>query len=193
MGPRPPAVEEHSPNCWTTTEVPGWPKEQVTTTPKSKHERSASREHQARLISSQGLLRPLLQRWAGMHEAAAAASPWGRGAGRGARQLLPRPRQERPQFLQEWPGQSTRTPGQRPWSCERPRTGNRALAGVMPLKCLCRERAQVPHAGVTMRVLSGGTQSEEPGQKEGSRRQGRMAWAGCKGVPASREDGRFCF
>lgn len=113
--------------------------------------------------------------------------PW---AGAGGEMLLPSPRQERPQPLQECPGQSTRTPGQRPQGCERPLTGNRALAGVVTLTRLCGERTWLPHAGVTTRVLSGGTQSEEPGQKEGSRSQGRMTRAWCEGAPASREDVR---
>ena len=63
-----------------------WPEERVTSTPKSKHEPSAGWEPQARLISSQGLLRSLLQCWAGTHGAAAAASP---GRGRGARRCSP--------------------------------------------------------------------------------------------------------
>ena len=60
----------------------------------------------------------------------------------------------------------------------------------MTLQRLCRDRTWLPHAGVTTRVLSGGTQSEEPGQKEGSRSQGRITQAGCEGAPASREDVR---
>lgn len=145
----------------------GRPEEWVTTTSKSKHERSASqnpepgssppRDH-CDLFSSAGR---------GRHEAGAAAPPrWG------CETLPPSQRQERPQSLQEWPGQTTGTPGQRPWSCERHLTDDRALAGVMTLKRLPGERTRVPHAGVTTGVLLGGTQSEEPGQKEGSRSQG---------------------
>ena len=176
-----------------------WPKEQVTTTPKSKHEPSASWEPQARLISSQRLLRPLLQSWAGTHGAAAAASP---GGGPGARRCSPplggwgggrrcSPAHDRrdPSPCKSAQGSPQGRQARGPGAVNVPSQATGPWQG-MTLQRLCRDRTWLPHAGVTTRVLSGGTQSEEPGQKEGSRSQGRITQAGCEGAPASREDVR---
>ena len=195
MGPRPlqwksTVLTPGPPRKALLTALLGRPEERVTATPKSKHERSASRnpepgsspprEH-CGLSSSAGR---------GHHEAGAAAPPRC-----GVRWLPPSPRQERPQSLQERPGQSTGTPGQRPWSCEGHLTDDRALAGVMPLKRLPGERTRVPHTGVTTGVLLGGTQSEEPDRKKEAGARARWRRLGVRVPPLAERTSslRFCF